>query len=173
MTHTGFEHPDAVQALHSDAKRYPGGITALAQIVGRSPGVLHNKFSDSMPNYDITDHEGDALGLAIMEKTGLTGYIDGKCQTFRGLFVPLPDGEAGESDLLQAQLEMMHRFGELAREYTDARRDGLITVDEVAALRVAGNRVIRAVHAFLKEIETQVQPSEPLPDGVTLIAAER
>lgn len=163
MTHATLGHGDAVLALHHDAKRYPDGIAGLARLIGRSPGVLHNKFSDSMPNYDITDHEADALGLAIAEKTGATGYIEAKCATFGGLFVPLPEGEAGEADLLQAQLEMMRRFGELAHEYTESRRDGLITLDEVAALRVAGNRVVRAVYAFLKEVESQVQP-DPHPE---------
>lgn len=158
MTHVTQDRADPVMALHADAKQYPGGIAALARLIGRSPGVLHNKFSDSMPNYDVTDHEADAMAWAILAKTGATGYIEAKCAVFGGLFVPLPTGEAGEADLLQAQLEMMHRFGELAREYTESRRDGLITLDEVAALRVAGNRVVRAVYSFLKEVESQVMP---------------
>lgn len=170
MTHATPDRADPVLALHADAKHYPGGIAALARLIGRSPGVLHNKFSDSMPNYDVTDHEADAIGAAILEKTGATGYIEAKCAVFGGLFVPLPPGEAGEADLLQAQLEMMHRFGELAREYTESRRDGLITLDEVAALRVAGNRVVRAVYAFLKEVESQVQPGD---DVVHVIGAVR
>lgn len=171
MTHTTLDRPDAIQALHADAKRYPGGITALAKIIGRSPGILHNKFADSMPNYDVTDHEADALGLAILEKLESTAYIEAKCQTFGGLFVQLPDGATGESDLLQAQLDMMERFGELARQFTESRRDGLITLDEVAVIRVAGHRLIRAVHEFVKEVETQVRPADPLADGVTLLSA--
>lgn len=143
MTHATSDRADPVLALHADAKHYPGGIAALARLIGRSPGVLHNKFSDSMPNYDVTDHEADAMGAV-----------------FGGLFVPLPAGEAGEADLLQAQLEMIHRFGELAHEYTESRRDGLITHDEFAALRLAGNRVVRAVYSFLKEVESQVPPEE-------------
>lgn len=173
MTHTSGDHPDAIQALHMDAKRYPGGISALAQLLGRSAGVLHNKFAESMPNYDVTDREAFAMACAIRQKLGSLAYIEAKCASFGGLFVPLPDGEAGESDLLQAQLDMMERFGELAREFTESRRDGLITLDEVAVIRVVGQRLIRAVHAFIKEVETQVHPEEPLPEGVTLIAAER
>lgn len=161
MTHANHEKTDAILALHVDAKAYPGGIAALARLIGRSPGVLHNKFSDAMPNYDVTDHEADALALAIAEKTGAMGYIEAKCETFGGIFVPTLDGEAAEDDLLQAQLEMMRRFGELAVQFTEARNDGLITRDEMAVLRVAGNRVIRAVHAFLKEVESQVH--EPAP----------
>lgn len=156
MTHTNHEKHDAIFALHVDAKAYPGGIAALARLIGRSPGVLHNKFADSMPNYDVTDHEADALASAIVEKTGAMGYIEAKCAAFGGIFVPVQEGEAAMDDVLQSQLEMMRRFGELAGEFTEARNDGLITSDELAALRVAGNRVIRAVHAFLKGIESQV-----------------
>ncbi|NMG56897.1 hypothetical protein GPA23_20215, partial [Aromatoleum aromaticum] len=58
--------------------------------------------------------------------------------------------------------EMIRRFGELATQFTEARHDGLITNDEMAVLRVAGNRVIRAVHAFVKEVESQVREPAPL-----------
>lgn len=157
MTHR--KNADAVGALHHDAKCCPDGISGLARLIGRSPGVLHNKFSDAMPNYEITDHEADALALKVRELTGAMGYIEAKCATFGGIFVPLPEGMAGEDDLMQAQLEMITRFGDLAREFTESRRDGVITDDEVGALRTAGNRVIRAVHMFLREIETQVEPT--------------
>ncbi|WP_018991287.1 phage regulatory CII family protein [Aromatoleum toluclasticum] len=161
MTHA--EKHDGIFALHADSKAFPGGIAALARLIGRSPGVLHNKFADSMPNYDVTDHEADALGLAVMEKTGAMGYIEAKCGTFGGIFVPVLDGEAADDDLLEAQLEMMRRFGELAAQFTEARRDGLITRDEVAALRVVGSRVIRSVHGFLKEVESQVREPDTKP----------
>lgn len=158
MTHA--DKHDGIFALHADSKAFPGGIAALARLIGRSPGVLHNKFADSMPNYEVTDREADALALAVMDKTGAMGYIEAKCAMFGGIFVPVLDGEAADDDLLEAQLEMMRRFGELAAQFTEARRDGLITRDEVAALRVAGNRVIRSVHAFLKEVESQVHEPE-------------
>lgn len=160
MTHTNTDKHDGIFALHADAKAYPGGIAALARLIGRSPGVLHNKFADSMPNYEVTDREADALALSIADKTGAMGYIEAKCAMFGGIFVPVLDGEAADDDLLEAQLEMIRRFGDLAGQFTEARKDGLITRDEVAALRVAGNRVIRAVYAFLKEVESQVREPE-------------
>lgn len=171
MTHTNTEKHDGIFALHADAKAYPGGIAGLARLIGRSPGVMHNKFADSMPNYEVTDREADALALAIAEKTGALGYIEAKCAMFGGIFVPVLDGEAAEDDLLAAQLEMMRRFGELATQFTEARGDGLITGDELAALRVAGNRVIRAVHAFLHEVQSQVR--EPEPKGLHAVSGAR
>lgn len=157
MIHTTTDKTDAIFALHQDAKAYPGGISALAARIGRSAGVLHNKFADSMPQYEITDREADALAFDIHAKTGRQAYIEAKCAAHGGVFVPLPDGRAGVDDLMAAQLDMMRRFGELAQEFTEARADGLITPDEYSALRVAGNRLVRAVLGFVSEIGTQVQ----------------
>ncbi|MEN6302449.1 MAG: phage regulatory CII family protein [Armatimonadia bacterium] len=160
MSHTETEKTDAIHALHHDAKGFPGGIAALAAIIGRSAGVMHNKFADSMPAYEITDREADALALAIAGKTGKQAYIEAKCAAHGGVFVPLHEGRAGVEDLMAAQLDMMRRFGELAQEFTEARADAVITPDEFSALKVAGNRVVRAVLAFVQEIGTQVQVSE-------------
>ena len=166
MSHTETEKTDAIHALHHDAKGFPGGIAALATIIGRSAGVMHNKFADSMPAYEITDREGDALAHAIKGKTGAQGYIEAKCASHGGVFVPLPEGRAGVEDLMAAQLDMMRRFGELAQEFTEARRDGLIDSDEFSALKVAGNRLVRSVLSFVHEIGTQVQaPGEVAGDA--------
>lgn len=165
MSHAASEKTDAILALHGDAKAYPGGIAALAALIGRSAGVLHNKFADSMPQYEITDREADALALAIAGKTGKQAYIEAKCAAHGGVFVPLHEGRAGMDDLMAAQLEMMRRFGELAQEFTEARADAVITPDEFSALRVAGNRLVRSVLAFVQEIGTQVQtPAGGHPD---------
>lgn len=159
MSRTDLVPLDGVAALHADALRYPGGIAALAREIGRSAGVLHNKFSDADERYAVSDQEADAMALKIRTAVGLTGYIDGKCATHGGLFVPLPEGMAGESDLLTGQLEMMTRFGNLATEFTEARADGLITPDEFASVRVAGLRAVRSVLAFVADLETRVQAS--------------
>ena len=161
MSHAVSEKTDAILALHGDAKAYPGGIAALAALIGRSAGVLHNKFADSMPQYEITDREADALALAIAGKTGKQAYIAAKCAAHGGVFVPLHEGRAGVDDLMAAQLEMMRRFGELAAEFTEARADAVITPDEFSALKVAGQRLVRSVLSFVHEIGTQVQtPAE-------------
>lgn len=161
MIHTTSEKTDAIAALHGDAKAYPGGVTALAALIGRSAGVLHNKFSDSMPAYEITDREADALARAIFEKGGAQAYIEAKCAWHGGVFVPMPEGKANANDLMAAQLDMMRRFGELAQEFTEARLDGLITPDEYSALKVAGHRLVRSVLSFVYGIGTQVEAGEP------------
>jgi hypothetical protein len=157
MSHADHEKTDAIFALHCDAKAFPGGIAALSALIGRSVGVLHNKFADSMPAYEVTDREADAMACQIAEKTGRRGYIEAKCAAHGGVFVPVPVGRAGIDDLLASQLDMMRRFGELAQEFTEARMDGVITPDEYSALKVAGDRAVRSVLAFVGEIKTLVQ----------------
>jgi hypothetical protein len=162
MTHTEKGSRDPITALHSDAKTYPkGGIAALAQLIGRSAGVLHNKFADSMPNYEITDREADALAAAIREKTGSNAYAEAKAETHGGIFVPLPDpGIAGDDDIMQSLLNVMLGFGDMAKDLTEARADGVITPDEFASYKLRGTRLIAAVHRHIREIETQVREIE-------------
>lgn len=157
MSGTDSMHVDPVSALHADCKRFPKGLEALAKLIGRSPGVLYNKFSEADERYAVTDREADALALEVAHETGAQGYIEAKCALHGGLFVPVPAGMAGDDDLLQGQLEMMRRYGELAAEFTEARRDGLITRDEFAAVRVAGMRAVREVFKFLADLETRVE----------------
>lgn len=164
---------DPIAALHADAKRYPKGFEGLAKAIGRSVGVLYNKFSEADERYAVTDREADALALEVVSETGLQGYIEAKCATHGGLFVPLPEGMAGDDDLLQGQLQMMRRFGELAAEFTEARADGLITPDEFAAVRVAGHRAVREVFRFLSDLETRVEEVAPAAVSVPLRAVGR
>jgi|GEM_PF-3947742 len=155
MTHT--EKRDPITTLHADAKAYPGGIAALAQLIGRSAGVLHNKFADSMPSYEITDREADAIATAVRLRTGANAYAEAKAEAHGGIFVPLPEpGIAGEDDVTAGLLEIMRTAGDLARELTEARADGLITPDEFASYKLRGNRLIAAVHKHLRDIETMV-----------------
>ena len=76
MSHAASEKTDAILALHGDAKAYPGGIAALAALIGRSAGVLHNKFADSMPQYEITDREADALAEGIAPSRLVSAKFD-------------------------------------------------------------------------------------------------
>lgn len=148
---------DPVQSLHTDAKEYPGGITALAALIGRSAGVLHNKFADSTA-YEITDREADALARAIFTRTGKQGYIEAKCAEHGGVFVPLPaPGEAADDDVLTCILNSLRSLGNLADEVIQARADGVITQDEFTAIEVRDRRIISALLYAMANIKTQVR----------------
>jgi hypothetical protein len=149
---------DPVQALHADAKGFPGGITALASRIGRSPGVMHNKFSAADDRYEITDREADSLALIVQARTGACGYIEAKCAVHGGVFVALPDaGEAADDDVLGALLDSMRSLGEMARELTEARADGVITAEEFSVFAMRASRMVSSVQAVVMTVKDQVR----------------
>jgi hypothetical protein len=148
---------DAIRALNVAATEYPGGIAALACLLGRSPGVLYNKFSEADERYQITDREADALALEIRRETGSTAYMDAKCALFGGLFIALPEGgAAADDDVLTSLLDSMRALGDMARELTEARADGLITQDEFSAFELKARRLVGRIQVSVQAVKSQV-----------------
>lgn len=170
MTHK-TEPRDPVRVLHDDCtqlpgpagKRGPSGIARAAEMVGRSPNVLYNKFSEAMEQYEITAREALAIGHAVADETGLLGYVEAVCEQFGGVFVPMPEGMAGEDDILQAHLLVVERLGELSRVLMAARADGVIDPAEFAHLKAQGMHGVQAIHALLEEIATTVRDLPEAP----------
>lgn len=169
MSHTPFT-ADPIEALHQDAKRFPGfpaesvhgrvsdGITGVAQLVGRSAGVLHNKFSRGDDRYVLNVDEALTIADAVRETTGATGFIEAMALHFGGLFIPLPpEGTAADDDVLEALLESMRSLGDLARELHEAREDGVITRDEFSAIELRARRLQATIHSAVQVLRTQVQ----------------
>lgn len=166
MTHR-YEPRDPVRVLHAEleqlpapaGQRKPSGIALAAALIGRSPNVLYNKFSEEMGMYAINVQEGVALGHVVADRLGTYGFAEAVAEQFRGVFVPLPDaGEAGQDDILQAHLAVIEQLGELSRELMAARADGVVDEAEFARLKVRGSHGIQAIHHLLQEIETTVRP---------------
>jgi hypothetical protein len=157
MTHSASTKSEPISALHAAATAYPGGIAALARVIGRSPGVLHNKFSEADERYDVMDREADALASEIRAKTGDTSYIEAKCARFGGLFIPLPEsGIAADDDVLADLLNVMRGLGDMALELTEARADGVITADEFAAFELRSRRAQAHIARMVLTLKSQV-----------------
>lgn len=161
-----MSHQDPVDALHAVLLQTEGGISAAAKRIGRSPGILANKFSDAMPHYEVTARE--ALALAEYAKT--TVYAEAVCEHFGGVFLALPDGEAGDDDVLQAYLGIIQQMGELSKEFTEARADGVIELSEFQALKLRANRTVSAVMHLLAELEGMVRELPPPQPVVRKVA---
>ncbi|MBS1143383.1 MAG: hypothetical protein H6R14_789 [Proteobacteria bacterium] len=148
-----MSHRDPIDALHAVLLSMDGGIAAAAKRVGRSPGIMHNKFSDAMPHYEVTARE--AIALAEYAKTKV--YAEAICEYFGGVFVELPAGMAGDDDVLQAYLSIIQSMGDLSREFTEARSDGIIEPSEFDALKLRAHRTVGAIQRMLAEIESTVR----------------
>lgn len=159
------QHRDPINVLHAVLLKLPGGISAAAKFIGRSPGVMHNKFSEGMPHYEITAREA----LSLARYSGTADYAEAICNYFGGVFMPLPEDRPGDDDILESYLEIIVQMGELSKEFIEARSDGIIDPDEFAQLRRRAHRTISAVVHMLAEIETTVKylppPSPPGGDA--------
>lgn len=144
---------DPVAVLHNELLASPGGIKGGAERIGRSAGIMHNKFSEAMPHYEITVREA----LALAHGLSSTAFAEAVCDQFNGVFFALPQGAAGDDDVLQAYVDIIKQMGDLSHEFTDARADGIIEPDEFSALKVKAHRSVAAIMHLLAEVETTVR----------------
>jgi hypothetical protein len=156
-----MSHPDPIDALHAALLALPGGIAGAAPVVGRSPGHLHNKFSEAMPHYEVTARE--AIALSRYAKS--TAYVEALCAEFGGVFLEVPAGSASDDDVLQSYLDIIRQMGELSKEFTEARADGVIEPAEFEAMKLRASRTVSAIMHMMREIEGMVRE---LPKPVAL-----
>lgn len=148
-----MSHPDPVDVLHAVLLKQPGGISGAAKHIGRSPGAMLNKFSEAMPHYEVTAREA----LALAEYANTTAYAEAVCEVFGGTFLALPPGQPADDDVLQAYLGIIQQMGELSKEFTEARADGVIDPEEFQALKLRAHRTVAAVMHMLNELEQMVR----------------
>ena len=158
---------DPVEVLHAAMLSSELGISGAAKKIGRSPQVLYNKFSDSMPGNEIAAREALALADAIQT----TAYAEAIAAYFGGVFFKMPEGVAADDDVLQAYLAVVERMGSLSSELMAARDDGVIDPDEYQRLCSEGRATTAAIMSLLAELETTVRDL-PMPNtsGVALHA---
>lgn len=147
-----FKH-DPIGVLHAAVLASKGGIAAAAKAIGRSPGVMYNKFSEANPNYDITAREA----LALADHLGTTLYAEAICEHFGGVFLPLPAGTPADDDVLQSYLDIISQMGALSKEFTDAREDGVIDPAEFKVLQTRASQTVMAIMHLISELELLVR----------------
>lgn len=120
-------------ALYKVARSYPGGVDALAQVMGISPNVLRNKLAPTItshyPSFEevsaIVEHchqakVADALLPlhALLVRHGMAAFV-----------VPQPATVASD-DLSQIVCRVMSQVGAVAEAVSDALMDGKVTTAE-------------------------------------------
>lgn len=154
---TKFVPRDPIAVLHADLLATEGGIKTAAERIGRSAGILHNKFSEAMPHYEITVREAIALAQPLASQ----GFIEAMCSQFSGTFLGLPTAAPADDDVLQAYLSIIQQMGDLSREFTEARADGVIEPAEFNALKLRGHRTVAGIMHLLAELEGMVRELPP------------
>lgn len=144
---------DPIDVLHAVMLQADGGVAGVAKAIGRSPQVLYNKLSDTMPHYEVSAREA----LAIAEHLRTTAYAEAVADYFGGVFFSAPQAAAADDDVLQSYMDIIRQMGKLSDELTEARADGVIEPAEFQALQLRGRRTMAAVARMLAELEALVR----------------
>jgi hypothetical protein len=106
-------------------RRYPGGITAVANLMQMSPDVLQKKLSPNVETHHLNVDEAEAI-------TQLTGDPAGAIELARVAHlacVPLP-GQHREGSVMKGMSDIGHEFSEMLNEFNDAVKDNRISPNE-------------------------------------------
>jgi hypothetical protein len=148
-------------ALYTVARRYPGGLEALAKDIGISVNVLRNKLSPTIashyPSFEevsvIVEHchkagvEDAHLPLhAMLMRHGMAAFV-----------VPQPDC-VGKDDLSQTVCRVMSEVGAVAEAVSGALRDGVVTVAEADLIEREFHSALSALGAWRARLKMQAEP---------------
>ena len=145
-------------ALYTVARRYPGGLEALARDIGISANVLRNKLSPTIsshyPSFEevsiIVEHchkagVSDAhLPLhALLMRHGMAAFV-----------VPLPE-QVVRDDLSQTVCRVMSEVGAVAEAVSSALMDGVVTSAEADLIEKGFHSALSALGAWRARLQMQ------------------
>jgi hypothetical protein len=112
-------------AFYHACRRYPGGIAAVAHLMGMSPDVLQKKLSPTCATHHLMVDEAEAITQLINDPAGAI-----ELARVAGLAcVPMPR-EAHEGTLMKDMSDIGKEFSDLLNAFNDAVRDNLISPNE-------------------------------------------
>lgn len=147
------------------ARSYPGGIAALAQLLGKAPGTLR---AELQPPVGSTAKLGWLDGLALMScfrqvhmPTALTP-LDIVEAEFGRLAVQLPavDGVAAEG-LLPHVSRLAKEFSDVLAEVSVTTADGQVNDRELAAFDAQAAELITAVQGMRSHLAKLNRDAKP------------
>lgn len=118
-------------ALHL-ARRYPGGIEALAQRMGKHPDTLRKELTAvNGYKWGVDDEE---VSMAMCIAAGVSdplAPLTAVAANLGVLLVPLPQQLDGDSDTFHCLARAASEFSEFMKTIADAVADGKVTANEL------------------------------------------
>lgn len=121
-------------ALYIAARKYPGGVEALAQRLGMSPKVLYNKLRPAIDTHHTNFEEVSAIIECLEEARVPEAYLALQAFNWRHGHVAfrLPSSDVPTGELLAQVLEILREEGTLANDINEALgNDGRIDSREL------------------------------------------
>lgn len=136
-------------ALHGSAKRWPGGITELAQIIGRNPRVLADKLNpnllDKVPQLEEV--------LFTLEMVQSPAALNALCLIAGRISVPVQVSDRAPREVVSSFLALVERTSALVGRAADAVADGRVDADERAEILPLIDELLTHAVAFQSVIK--------------------
>jgi hypothetical protein len=145
-------------ALYTVARKYPGGVDALARELDISPNVLRNKLAPTVASHYPSFEEVSRI-VECCHKAGLPdAHLPLHAMLVRhgmaAFVVPQPE-QARQDDLSQTVCRVM---SEVAEAVSDALRDGVVTSAEADLIEREFHAALSALGAWRARLRQQDNP---------------
>jgi|GEM_PF-1931670 len=130
------------QAIHAAAKRYPGGICAIATLYRFNPRTLQNKLNPTQPgSVNINEFE------AILQCTRSTRVLDAIGYIARCTWIDLGQfDETAEQQVRETALRLLQDMAEITSDLQDALAAGAIKPRQLESFQQTAGQLIAALH---------------------------
>jgi len=148
-------------ALYTVARKYPGGVDALARELDISPNVLRNKLAPTVTSHYPSFEEVSRI-VECCHKAGLPdAHLPLHAMLVRhgmaAFVVPQPE-QARQDDLSQTVCRVMSEVGDVAEAVSDALRDGVVTSAEADLIEREFHAALSALGAWRARLRQQDHP---------------
>jgi hypothetical protein len=147
-------------ALYTVARKYPGGVDALARELDMSPNVLRNKLSPTISSH-YPSFEEVSLIVECCHKAGVSdAHLPLHALLVRhgmaAFVVPLPEQVQGD-DLSQTVCRVMSEVGAVAEAVSSALIDGVVTAAEADLIEREFHSALSALGAWRARLRMQAE----------------
>ena len=152
-----YSNIDPSQALYNSAKKYPGGIKAMAADMNISEGVLRNKLAPACTTHH-TNFEEVSEAIDNMEWKGMPEAfeaIHAFCWRHGHVACQLPKDDIDSDDLLKQVVDVMGKQGNLASAIGEALSNKTIDEQEFERIELNIQTCMSALAALRNKVEAK------------------
>jgi hypothetical protein len=113
------------RTYYAMCRRYPGGITAVAHLLGMGVDTLQKKLSPTCDTHHLNVDEAEAIDLLLTDKAGAIEHA-----RLNGLAcIPLPTFSE-EGSIARGMSDIAREFGDVLRAFDEMMKDNRVTPNE-------------------------------------------
>lgn len=146
-------------SVHRAARKFPGGIEALAAALSSPDHVVKAQILRNQMTGNERHHLGLDTAEAVMDLCNSDELAHAAARQRGGVFIQLPDEGSPASDLAVLELvtHVWRANGDVGRAVDDTLADGRVERHEIADVRKAIYKVQAAMTAMLSRLEEMAE----------------